>query len=561
VVTACGDGKKAKAPAPPAAKAPTWTTAPATAVAPPKKISPKAKARTASPKAKTRAASPKAKAPADAGAAPKRTKPIVTADPDRLLTVYRSSTGFKAATWLICEALMDTMREPTKLLARGMKWPKVNPVRQVAAKLLGISPNTVKDHLKFVKKAIEATSEGCSVKLPVVKLGPRKKGVDQYRAEWPDFYEQIGELVKNAQRQGTTLSVHKLNRLVTEANPDDDFTYNMMRYYLKKLGFRYGHITRSIKSGRTKPSVVEWLKRYCARRHQLNVEGQAGNHPDKIDAFLDESALWRDDGGNLSWYHDDNVWAKVNVPKEKWMVVQVIFAWWEDGTRKAEVYDECLFVWQVWDGKKCSHRVNMTGAKFEDWVEDVCKFTKAKFRGKDLCWHMDNASYHKKKGAGQHTLPDFDNEDDVTKLVSWLVQHTLPTDPYGDFDSFFEDHLGNAVEPDLELVRDMCKSHSAAHKERVKQILGTYGYKCAYTAPYWPQSMPVELSWSNMKWCWRNEYDEDDRDDPERFVRTFFAGLENDEPVAWVTKTDKWCQAVVERSATVLKSLELELLG
>ena len=71
--------------------------------------------------------------------------------------------------------------------------------------------------------------------------------------------------------------------------------------------------------------------------------------------------------------------------------------------------------------------------------------------------------------------------------VSWLVQNTLPTDPFGDYDAFFEDHAGNPIQPDLQLVRDLCKAHSSAHPLRVAQILGTYGFKWDYTAPYWPQ--------------------------------------------------------------------------
>lgn len=63
--------------------------------------------------------------------------------------------------------------------------------------------------------------------------------------------------------------------------------------------------------------------------------------------------------------------------------------------RHAAVFDECLLVWQVWDGKKSSRRDNMTASRFESWIENACRFAKTRFRGKALTWHLDNASFHK----------------------------------------------------------------------------------------------------------------------------------------------------------------------
>jgi len=541
----------------------TATVSPkATAPAPPAPLKAPAPAKR-KPSPKRKPSTRRARAKEQARRRPSQ-KTVVLADPARLLTPYRSTPGFKAATWLLCETMLSAMRDG--FLGRGKLWRQLgdHPVRQVAAKLLGIATGTVQSHLAVVKKAIDKTEEGQRVAIPPAKLGRPKKTRDTYRDEWGDFYQQIIGHIDNAQRNGTTLSVHKLNRLLREENSDDDdegFTYDQMIYYLKKLGFRWGRISRSIKSGRSKPYVLDWLKSYCTRRHALNQQGAAGDHTD-VDAFLDESALWRDEGGNWSWYHNDRVWSKVNTPKEKWMIVQVIFAWWEAGERRAAVFDDCLLIWQVWDGKKRSKRVQMTGKIFEKWVETVCEFAKKKFKRKLLRWHMDNASYHKAAAKDQHKLPNFDEMNQASDLANWLVQNTLPTDPFGDFDSFFEDHNGDPIIPDVDLLRQLCKAHAAAHPKRVSQILGTYKYVLELTAPYWPQAQPTELSWSNMKWCWRNDYDEDDRDDPERFVRTFFESddLEN-HLKGWVVKTDKWCTAVIQRDTSILTRLELQVLG
>lgn len=176
--------------------------------------------------------------------------------------------------------------------------PGTNPVRRVAAKLLGINPGTVGEHVRKVTAAMKNTPEGSRVVLPVAKMGPKKKTTDEHRAAKGDLYAKIIAHIAAAQRGGTTLTVHKLNRLMRSNDDADDFTYDHLRYHLKKLGFKWGRIQRTIKSGRTKPYVVIWLKAYCERRHEANQQGAAGDRGSEIDAFMDESALWRDEGGN-----------------------------------------------------------------------------------------------------------------------------------------------------------------------------------------------------------------------------------------------------------------------
>ena len=111
---------------------------------------------------------------------------------------------------------------------------------------------------------------------------------------------------------------------------------------------------------------------------------------------------------------------------------------------------------------------------------------------------------------------------------------------------------------------ELCEAHAANSIIAIRQIAGKYAYTIDFTAPYWPQSQPVEAFWGNMKWCWRTEYGAADRKDVIAFVYRFFriVAVERHEEVGgWCRKTDAFCKAVVDSDPTILSPLELELMG
>jgi hypothetical protein len=137
--------------------------------------------------------------------------------------------------------------------------------------------------------------------------GPAPLDLAARRAAHNDLYNVIAGAITDAQKNGDVLSVHKLNFQLRELGDDNDYTYYQMRYHLRRLGFRFGRITRTIRSGRTKPYVVSWLRSYCTRR----VARFNSRSPAVVDVFLDECWLWADAGGMYTWHAGDNHWPKV----------------------------------------------------------------------------------------------------------------------------------------------------------------------------------------------------------------------------------------------------------
>lgn len=113
----------------------------------------------------------------------------------------------------------------------------------------------------------------------------------------------------DAQSEGDVLTVHKLNYQIRGMFPDDasrNYTYYQMYYHLTRLGFKWSRIRRTIKSGRSKPYVLQWLKDYCTRRvARMNTKS-----PGVVDVFLDECWLYKDTGGLYSWHTGDRHWHK-----------------------------------------------------------------------------------------------------------------------------------------------------------------------------------------------------------------------------------------------------------
>jgi transposase len=265
--------------------------------------------------------------------------------------------------------------------------------------------------------------------------------------------------------------------------------YPQMRHYLGKLGFRWGRIHRHIRSRRADADIVAWLRAYCLRRVDRMQKKDAG----VVDVFIDECWIWRNGGGNYSWYLDDPTWGKVNAPAHKWGIVTCIIRWYNDaGTAEYELYEELLDVWKI--DKRSD---NLDGAKFEEWFGRVCKVMAENFSGRTVVFHMDNASFHRRKDK---QFPNFEDPNmTAMEMANWLVQHTQPGHGLGDWDAFIDD--AGAL-PDIEVLRTLCQEHQAADPVIIKSMAGVYGYKVDFTAPYWPHCQPVEKLWSNLKWDW-----------------------------------------------------------
>jgi hypothetical protein len=119
--------------------------------------------------------------------------------------------------------------------------------------------------------------------------GPTALTLQQRREKWSDLYSILDSAITAAQSKGDVFVVHKLAYQLKALDPSHDYTYDQLLYHLRSMGFQYGRIYRSIKTGRSKDYVLEHLWEYSGRR----VERHAAKDPGHVDIFLDECWLWQ----------------------------------------------------------------------------------------------------------------------------------------------------------------------------------------------------------------------------------------------------------------------------
>jgi len=142
--------------------------------------------------------------------------------------------------------------------------------------------------------------------------GPTALTLEQRRAKWSNLYSILDSAITAAQSKGNVFVVHKLAYQLKALDPCHDYTYDQLLYHLRSMGFQYGRIYRSIKTGRSKDYVLEHLWEYSGRR----VERHTAKDPGHVDIFLDECWLWQDAGGNYTWRRKgDATWSRVRGEK------------------------------------------------------------------------------------------------------------------------------------------------------------------------------------------------------------------------------------------------------
>ena len=370
-----------------------------------------------------------------------------------------------------------------------------------------------------------------------------------------------------------------------------------LRYHLLRLGFRYGQIKFNLKSYRSKPYVLSWLHSYCGRRMAAVKDGVLGKRQNTVDFFGDETGLWRQECGRFSWFcGSDNSWDKLkNKKSEKWGIAQMMLAYWKQVnsfedlsdweqlvyklptpgepprkkrksqekyfTRVVCTFKECLNIWNIKaDGQ-------MIGKRFEEYFDELCDFVEDGHFGRavsvnkkrprtfsNVVFHLDNASYHKRKIAKS----DFDPNKTVSKAA--CVQFLVQNSPEIESEEDLTDPETGDFFP-LETLKTAAKS--VWSPVRMEQIAKRHGFSIDWSAPYWSEAMPVELYWANLKHDYR-AYDKSWRGkDVDQYIHKFAtaASLEPGQMKNMVEHTDKFVQAVLHRDTKVLTPLQLSQLS
>ena len=506
-------------------------------------------------------------------------------------------------------------------IRHGPNWPKDHPTRQIVAVLFGIDDHTVQRYCADVNSKAEDNPdvERCRLVSGPKKPGPQRRTVEEQRANYPNLFRVLHERFLSAKQNGEILTVDKMlshvrdtakkqkrehkkdeNHWVevfTGGNLKDEF--EAMRYHLIKLGFAHGAIKFSLKSYRSKPYVMGWLKKYCEMRLQSTKDGIRGKLKGVVDIFGDETGLWKHEHGKYSWFLiGDNAWDKIKRKKgERWGIAQFMFCWWEevssfdelsayeqhvyslDGldleppakkaktvfcTRRVQTFKECMEIWNIrWDG-------TMKGADFEEVILRLCNFVNdghfaravgAYAPGKKKSplpfkarFHLDNASTHKRR----KTKSEFDpNRPSKKATPDDYVDFLVCNSPFYDSpQDCVDDNTGEYFE--LEILKQACVA--VWRPSYVEQTIHNFGFEIWWSAPYWSEGMPVELYWSGLKGDYRS-YDKKwrDRTTIEKFTYDYAGKIlqAEGELLGYVEHTDKFVEKVLKRDPTALNALEL----
>jgi hypothetical protein len=446
--------------------------------------------------------------------------------------------------------------------------------------------------------------KGAYIKEPKRKGPTPKDG----RLVQPVLFETISKRIDEAQLEGDVVTIHKLavelqelseagklGESESDGGPDAPlrekaFTYEYVRYWLKRFGMEYGRLNRKWGVGRCREYVLRWLLSYSERRarwaHFNPAESSTSISEAEaltVQCFIDEAFLYRNDSGNYSWHRKgDCQWAKAKGASQRWGIVQCMFTWWEklpEGEdtpqpgprprkrrkkhheadpanppgwiRRFAKFECTLECWNCMPTK--TEKRNMNTERFLKWLKKVCDFCKKQWPGRVVCMHFDNASYHK-------THSEYSKNLDAKKLsaadlMTWIMRFAPPEEGYDSIESF-DDEDGVTL-PKSEL-REIAKSFQKDPKNQIEALLSQYGYKSEYTAPLWPSAQPMELYWNNGKGDYRLWNALDKTGDVAKSIRQVDRSFEASDIEGFVRHTDEFCKLVALRSYDTLGKLVID---
>ena len=163
-----------------------------------------------------------------------------------------------------------------KVIVKGEEWKARfanadkfgGAVVQCVSLLFGVCYRTIKRAATFLKeRSAHAT-------LPEPKTrGKTKMTVEEYQAHYGNAYNAITFHLSNAKKNGETMDVDKLLEALRKEEPQVyhamEIGYEALRYYLRRLGFKHGRISRRLATQRNKEYILAWLIAYLGGGFQI----------------------------------------------------------------------------------------------------------------------------------------------------------------------------------------------------------------------------------------------------------------------------------------------------
>ena len=493
-----------------------------------------------------------------------------------------ASAQLKHATAKTFKRLATLIRQ--KVLVKGpqykTRFTQHQKLHYCVAYLLGISAATVNRAIMFVKTHTANNSE----KLPEPKQSGRKKlTIEQYRQKYGTVYDAILQYLRDAKKAGECVRVDALLDFLRREEPGKKgaihLSYDALRYYLLRMGFRHGRICRRVSSNRYKEYIIAWLIAYCERRASY-AKNPSETQKMEVYFLLDESFIFRNDNGDFSWFfpNDQYYWGKAQGGGQRWGIFHGLWTWWEpEGTteipdapprkrrkkdsppdpqvegytRRFEIFNEVLHCWN------CAGKDNMNNQKFMKCLEKVCDVFQKKFSPNyKLVIHMDNAAYHKNKNPEYLDL----SKKNLTQhqIATWIVQHAPAEYGYDDIDTLMDENGEYfSIQQLTWIVNNLCPNEP----QKIVNFIKSYDkdWRVEFTAPYWSHTMPMELAWNNLKLDYRGWDTKSKVARVNESVKKFFNAVTSRDVEGFIRHTDEFAFKVAARDEAFLKSYDIEL--
>jgi transposase len=271
------------------------------------------------------------------------------------------------------------------------------------------------------------------------------------------------EYVREANREGTYITLEVLSQYLEAINPGQDFSIRTLGRALDRWGFTFGKGTRSQRL-KEKDYVVVARQRYLRRKRANRTKGGTI----RPEVYLDESYVNKNHSNDFVWFFGDDG-PLVQKPTGKGERLIIINAITKDG-------------WVP--GAKVTFKSTKKTGDYHGQVNQEL-FTKW-FKEKLLpCIPessliiMDNAAYHNILSA--RSAPT--SACKKGKIRAWLEHNNIPLS---------EDCLK------VELVEILARI-APPPTYILDEIAAEYGHEILRTPPYHPELQPIETCWGVVK--------------------------------------------------------------
>jgi len=352
----------------------------------------------------------------------------------------------------------------------------------------------------------------------------------------PSQYGQVDDLIQsNLCKKHLYITAVAVQDLLS-AKMQIQVSVTTCKRILRRLGYRYGKVTRKYQLTRARKMRVRRFLREYARALQLEA---AGTH---IIVNIDESYCHTRHARSMGYNIDVGVSEKINnayihdcddarmgdTTNSRGQRLILLHAVTKDGllcdmdtkkdcrrhitsgTKVTAEYTSAEWVFQA-NAKIPDYHANMDGMMYQNWLEYILiPSFKAKYPNKKMILFQDNAPYHRAMGEGGIQVEGKTKASLIQYCTELGIEEVSVTRQVGDesnvvvFKSDVFEARGGPNAPTLKELGAAILAHAQEHcpQRLVNQTQKTaelYDFELLWGAPYCPKFAVIELLWAFAK--------------------------------------------------------------